>query len=352
MAWREKIIKAIERNLIKEFNRFIKELKIDIRHDNEWPFVANKLVNELGQNAIEEFWQKILKYFKKQEKVLSHCHKGLIYWRLAEFRLKKGEYFECLRTLEKAKKEDEFELPDQITASKVLLAILKPLFYRYKDKKGRTIDSEIQSEYESLNTHEKSHFADLIFNAYNNAALNGTIVIKSDFFGFISSKKKRKILVTTYDEARRFLLMINSETYYSIVFSIGSIIEAMLDDLFTRKIKNQKEKIWEVFKNTKDSTINIDSLLNKDVYPDGLNLGQKIFVLRFLAKKDICPIPKEVLFLMVIILEYRNLIHPRRRHDLEFEPNQKVVLTLFTFISQVASYWWQRKIRYRLDKKL
>lgn len=51
------------------------------------------------------------------------------------------------------------------------------------------------------------------------------------------------------------------------------------------------------------------------------------------------PVPKVPILQMLIIGEYRNLIHTKRRMEFAFEVNWYVAAYILTFINQIASHW-------------
>jgi hypothetical protein len=50
-------------------------------------------------------------------------------------------------------------------------------------------------------------------------------------------------------------------------------------------------------------------------------------------------VPKVSILQMLIIAEYRNLIHTKRRIEFAFEVNRYVAACILTFINQIASHW-------------
>ena len=75
-----------------------------------------------------------------------------------------------------------------------------------------------------------------------------------------------------------------------------------------------------------------------------MTLGEKIMVLRLLATHARSPVPKSAILLMLIMGEYRDLIHPRRRLEFAFEANAYVAGFVFTLVSHVAHHWWPEHI--------
>ncbi|MCL6096163.1 MAG: hypothetical protein M1444_00555 [Patescibacteria group bacterium] len=331
---------------IEKFNTLVGELKIDIRDDNKWPMIFGQLLQNESLDEQYKDWNELLKYFLQREKVLGHCHKGSIYWSLGTIDLTNGNINEAINHLEKSSEEDKIKLRGEkrITASIGLLSVIKPLLHRFKDKKQKwQFDPGIKDLYELLNKDEKKKFAETLFEAHNNFSQGKVKIILDNFFLFVTHDRTREITKDTYNEVSNAVLFGSQETYYSQIFAMGSIVEAMLDELFLRN----NQEVWRQFKNKKDifSRICNNSKMNKKDYPMNLTLGEKIFVLRMMTIENICPITKESLLLLLIIEEYRDLIHPRRRLSFEFEANRYVASILLTSISRIAGDWWPENVK-------
>lgn len=336
---------AVEDN-IKKFERITNELDISIRDDNKWPLIFNQIIAKEDFANLYGLWTELLNYFLEKEKTLGHCHKGLIYWSLGVIDLKNGNINKAIENLEKSSEEDRIKLngENRITASIGLLSIIKPLLHRYKDRNQMwQFDQNIEALYNILTIEEKSKFADLLLDAHNNFTQGKIKIILENFFTFITDNRTREIVKNDYKEASGAILMGAQQTYYSQIFSMGSIIEAMLDELFLR---NNLE-VWKIFKGNQkiQEEIKDDSKLNRDDYPLDSSLGLKIWMLRKMAIVGLCPISKESLLFLLIMGEYRDLIHPRRRKDFKFEVNRYVASILLATISNIAGDWWPENIR-------
>lgn len=348
---------SIYEERIDKFLRIITELNIDLRDDGQWPLIFGQVIS--GDNLYQQYltWNKLLMFFLEKEKQLGHCHKGNIYWSLGVIDLKIGNIDKAIKYLEESSKEDKLKLNGEkrITASIGLLSIIKPLLHRYKNKKENWgLDLKIKELYELLTVDERGKFADVLLTAHNNFA-NGKLKVTLDnFFTFITDDKTREITQNTYKELTSAVLNGVQGTYYSQMFALGSMCEAILDELFMR---NQQE-FWKQFKSNQkiQKKIANDSIMNKQDYPTGLTLDQKIWILREMTINDICPITKPSVLLLVIIGEYRDLIHPRRRISFEFEATRYVISVLLDSFTDIAGDWWPQNIKkiieanYQLNK--
>ncbi len=178
---------------------------------------------------------------------------------------------------------------------------------------------------------EKAEFEKEVMYAHNHVAQNAVNLIKPEAFTFMHGERNQIAKDTYYEVAD--ILRLPVATHYSSIFAIGSIAEVMVDDLFMRN----NSEVW--FKG------------NADKYDDvRMMLGQKIGALRAIVESGALKLPKHVIIKLLIILEYRNLIHPNRRHGLEFIPNQYVAFMLFTFLSHIAGHLWQSNVDKYLGK--
>jgi len=223
-----------------------------------------------------------------------------------------------------------------------MVSVLKPLLTRYRDGKSWIFDQDMNDFYSSLNSQEKRDFAKDFFEVHDMTASGSIWVIKDDFFGFIDDSKKRQVTFDTYREVRDIVMNINLATYYSCLFSMGSILEGMLDDLFER----DNQKVWNLFHNSPviQADVQKGSRIERETFNSGMTLGEKIKALLLMAKHDKLPMPKHAVLQMRIIGEYRDLIHPRRRLDSPYKPDRYVASFLFTMISRFAGHWWQENI--------
>jgi hypothetical protein len=334
-------------SFISSFKDIVLKLKIDIHNDSEWPLIAENLIKDKDLNFRLLFWHKLDSYFKKTEKRTGHCHKGQIYWRISEIYLLNGETNRCIKNLEKSRKDDILRNPNQFTASQGFLSVIKPLFYRYKDKHNAIkFDLQVNQFYNTFNQNEKLGFGNMMLFAHNASAQRAINSINNNYFNFITHRQNRAILFKTYCEIRSILLGTNLQSHYSSIFGIGSILESMLDNLFQRN----DEALWKLFKKIVPEKNIASSKMKSDAYDDGMTLSQKVMALRLMANENKQPIPKEIILLMLIISEYRDLIHPRRRLKFKFDANWYVAFTLCTFISQIAHYWWPSYLNRRIKE--
>lgn len=335
---------------INKFKRILSELAIDTKDDNKWPLIFNQLIENQPLDSQYKDWESLLKFFLKSEKKVGHCHKGNIYLSLGVIDLMNGNIDSAIKYLEESIREDKIKLNGEkrITASIGLLSIIKPLFHRYKnDKQTREFDLKIKELYELLNVEERRKFADVLLTAHNNFTTGKLKVILDNFFTFITEEKTREITENTYKELTSATLNGVQSTYYSQMFALGSMCEAILDELF---IRNQQE-IWKLFRTDQriQKEISKDSRMNKQDYPTDLTLNAKIWILREMTIKGICPITKPSVLLLVIIGEYRDLIHPRRRLSFEFEANRYVISVLLDSFTDIAGDWWPQNIKKIID---
>lgn len=336
----------VNQTKISKFHNIIISLNIDIKDDGEWPIIFQQISS--GKTLEEKYieWSELLDYFLQKENNTGHCHKGLIYWSLGVIDLKKGNIDNAITYLEKSAEDDKLKLngKNQITASIGLLSIIKPLLNRFKDNKEKWVfDEAVKALYESLNQNEKSKFAQVLLGAHNNNAKGQIRIINDDFFTFITDDKIRNITINTYHEITNAVLTGTQTTYYSQIFALGSISEGILDELF----KRNNQEIWTIFKSNPEATknINTNSRMNSTDYPSGLTLNEKIWILREMINQNICPITKESVLLLIIIGEYRDLIHPRRRLTSEFEVTRYTASILLAAFSYIAGDWWPQNIK-------
>jgi hypothetical protein len=127
---------------------------------------------------------------------------------------------------------------------------------------------------------------------------------------------------------------------YSCIFSIGSILEGLIDELFER----EDQKLWKSFCANQNiqNKLEKNSPLLSSQYPDDTTLGRKVVAFRIMSENEICVIPKSAILQMIIISQYRDLIHPQRSLNFEFLGNSYVANVLFTFIAGIAHYWWPK----------
>ena len=208
-------------SFLSDFKEITVKLNIDIHNDSEWPLIAENLIKDKDFDFRLLFWQKLDTYFKNLEKQIGHSHKGQIYWRMSEIYLMNGEVNKCIKNLEKSRKEDLLRDPNQFTASQGFLSVIKPLFYRYKDKHNTIkFDLQINQFYNTFHQAEKSGFGDMMLFAHNASAQRAINSINNNYFNFITHRQNRAILFKTYCEIRSILLGTNLQSYYSSIFGI------------------------------------------------------------------------------------------------------------------------------------
>jgi hypothetical protein len=336
---------------VDSFSKIIDELHIDIKNDSTWPTIANELLKEKDAVFQLSFWEGLNKHFLKQEKKLGHTHKGQIYWILSLLYLQKGNIKKTISYLLQSKVEDDIRDSKQFTSSKALLSILHPLFYRFGAIDKKKMTPEIEKFYEGLSESEKQSFADLLFKAHNNSGSGQVVFILPEYFTFLVDEKIRKIAFETYIEVQTILTRLPLPSYFTCVFSIGSILEAMIDDTFSRN----DEKIWKLFKSNNRITKLVERHIKENperkgvplassIYPMHTTLNTKIKAFRMMADEGISPIPKYTILQMTLIGEYRDLIHPRRRLDFNYEADFYVASYLFNLLSQIASTMWNENL--------
>ncbi len=325
-----------------KFLEIINLLQIDLKNDSSWPKIAFELLKNVDEDIQQCFWEEVESYFLDIEKQVGYCHKGQIYWRLSLLHLQKGDIAKCIDYLEKSGEENKKNDATKPSAALNLLSVLKPLEMRYKEGKSWSYDKEIMEFYFSLGSNEKRDFAKEFYETHDMIVKGHVMTINEDSFGFISDKQIREVIHNTYNEVRDIILMFNLKTYYSCIFLIGSILEGMLDDLF----KKDNQNLWKIFSNDEDIQSDIDkkTKLASSTYEDGMTLGQKNKALRLLAKYNKLTImPRHAVLQMLIIGEYRDLIHPRRRLYAPYKPSKYVACFLFNMIERFAGNWWPEK---------
>jgi hypothetical protein len=328
------------------FKKSITDLKIDIHNDDKWPIIADSILKGKSIDFIYHFWLNLEQFFLEYETNNGHCHKGQIYWQLTSIALQKGDIDKCFDFLNKCNHEDDIRDKSVFTAAKGLLSIIHPLFYRFSDNPANKMTIEIKDLYNSLNPSDKLTFASQLFESHNNCATHKIVYILPDYFTFIADERLRKIMFDTYVEIQN-IIQHPSNTYYASIFSIGSVIETMLDDLFLRN----SSEIWKLFHNNESIQTKItspNSPLHSVEYPLQTTLNTKIAALRMLDEENIRPLPRYTLLQLTLIGEYRDLIHTRRRLNFQFNANYYVATFLFSMISQIAGNLWSEVIIKRL----
>lgn len=320
--------------LITKFIKTVENLQIDLKNDSSWPVIAQELLKNTTEDDQFSFWLAVEKYFKEQENHIGHCHKGHIYWKLSLFHLQKGDITKCSELLEYSAEEDRLRNPYISSASIGMLSVIKPLLIT-SDTGGKSWipNQDMNDFYSSLNLQEKGDFAKDFFELHDMTASGIIWVIEDNFFKFIDDPKKRQVTFDIYKEVSDIVKNTNLSSYYSCIFSLGSILEGMLDDFFERN--NQKE--WKIFYENKDIQ-NKAEKLHKGGFPitydRGATLGRKMSLLLLMAKHNVLSMPRHLILQMEIIHEYRNLIHPQRSLGSPYKPDWYVASFLFNTISK------------------
>lgn len=329
---------------IEGFFARLSEQSFILRTDKVWPDAALSQLKDRDETFRKQFWLELEKVFTEKEKTLGHLHKGQIYWRLAIIFLGEGNLTKAIDYLGLASAEDR-QRGDTFSAAMGLLSILKPLVHRFKGSTWK-FDDQIMEFYETLSNGEKREFANRLVSTHDQVASGRMTVIKDEFFHFIADETTRRVIHDNYIEIKDILSGSPLKTYLSCLFSAGSFLEGMLDDLFSR----DDQKIWKLFHNNENIQKDVrgDSKLRATDYDDGMTLGSKISALRLWTMHATSPVPKVAILQMLIIGEYRDLIHPRRRRAFAFEANGYVASFIFTSISQVASHWWPENVQKEL----
>jgi hypothetical protein len=316
-----------------------------LKNDAVWAPLAGELLAGNTPEFERGFWLALEEEIKAREGRIGACHKGQIYWRLALLSLSAGVLTEAIEFLATAVEEDR-RRGDAFSAAIGLQSLLQPLVLRYKEH-GWKFDPQIMGFYESSSPAERSAFAAALFSTHDLVAGGQLNVIKPEFFTFIQDESIRKVVLSSYDELLFVLGGPPRPTYYSAIFLAGSILEGMLDDLFTR----DAQKLWRLFREDAAVMKDVDnsSRLRKKEFDPGMTLGQKILILRATATHARSPIPQAAILLMLILAEYRDLIHPRRRLECPFEANAYVARCVFVLLSHVAGHWWPKNIAAQLE---
>lgn len=195
----------------------------------------------------------------------------------------------------------------------------------------------IACEYESLSPEEKREFAERLVATHQQVGRGGMAVIPDEGFQFVMDPTIRRVVRDSYAEMKAVLEARTLPTYFSCLFSAGSILDGILDDLFAQ----HDQRVWRAFHANAEiqREVENDIRLRAPDYNASLFLGRKLKALRLLAERGISPVPKVPILQMLIIAEYRNLIHTKRRMEFAFEVNWYVAACILTFINQIASHW-------------
>ena len=330
---------------IRELFSRLTDLDALLKTDAIWAPIADKLLEDTEPAYQKDFWLALEQEFKSKEASIGHLHKGQIYWNLAILDLVEGDLSSALDYLGLAGTEDKLR-GSTFSAAIGLSSVVQPMVYRFKTDTWR-LDEAIMSAYGLLTQSQRREFANVIVETHNIAATGRLRVIKPEAFTFIADESKRRVCQSTYDEILAIIQGGRLGTFYSCIFSTGSILEGMFDDLFER----DDQRLWKLFRDNPDVMAHVEKnsrLQGTGGYDPSMTLGGKVMILRLLAEFAKSPIPGEAILPMLIIGEYRDLIHPRRRLEVPFEANAYVAGYVFTLISVIAHFWWPENIAKQL----
>ncbi len=323
------------RSALDRFFQRLVEPAFIFNTDNVWPDAALEQLQGKDADFQIRFWIDLERHLKEQEKVLGHIHKGDIYWFLAILFLGRGDLTRTIEYLDLGANEDRLQ-GRTFSAAIGLSSMLKPLVYHFR-KDRLEFDEAIMGFYESLSSEEKREFAERLVATHQQVGRGGMAVIPDEAFQFVGDPVIRRVVRDSYVEMKEILSARTLPTYFSCLFSAGSILDGMLDDLFMQ----DDQRVWRTFHAHAEiqREVENDVRLRAPEYNASLFLGRKLKVLRLLAERKISPVPKVPILQMLIIAEYRNLIHTKRRMEFAFEVNWYVAACILTFINQIASHW-------------
>ena len=311
----------------KDFlSSILQKKNIDIHNDSQWPQEADILLDSIQVSDNElfrlYFWQELLKLFKKIEKKnRQFYHKGSHYWRMGFILLHRNDFKGALRNFRLSKNEDKIRNKNQFTASKGVVYLLEPLY------KNQARSSTLNC-LSSLTDQEMRNFAETFNSNHNNAAKQSFTLINgsSTQYKFIKRPRIRKLFKERYEEIKNLYFAKPLNSNYGALFVIGSLLECMIDDLFTRN----KERLWIECK----KHLKVNSKY-------GGTLGPKIENVKKICQTNYAPFPKELIPWMIMILEYRNLTHPNKEYNNNiYSPNWYVCAMLFSSLATIAGYLW------------
>ena len=323
------------RDAVERFFRRLVEPAFIFNTDNIWPDAALEQLQGRDADFQIRFWTALEEHLKEKERTLGHIHKGDIYWFLAILFLGQGDLTKTIEYLDLSAHDDR-QKGRTFSAAIGLSSILKPLVYHFR-KDTVEFDEEIMGFYESLSSQEKREFAERLVATHQQVGRGGMAVIPGEGFHFVTDPTIRRVVRDSYVEMKEILAARNLPTYFSCLFSAGSILDGILDDLFSQ----HDQRVWRAFHANAEiqREVENDIRLRAPEYNASLFLGRKLKALRLLAEREISPLPKVLILQMLIIAEYRNLIHTKRRLEFAFEVNWYVAACILTFINQIASHW-------------
>ena len=330
--------------LAEIFFQLASHLNIGLKNDDTgWTDLADEMIGKRSRKDQQLFWEEMLSTFISLEQASKqHHHKGGIYWKLALLSASKKTIDDHLGFLKKSR-ADDLRRGDQFSASIGLLSIIDPLYTYIKSDPNRA------KLFESLSPQEDRNFFDTIFNFHDLTVFGRIKYITPPSWSFVADPCRKEVLSRTYYEIFNILKSLEMDSYYSCVFSIGSVLEGFIDDLFER----DGGKLWGVFLNdsriskkvkkfyhNKTSNPRGAGFLTKAKYPKETTLGTKIQALQFMLDYKICPFPRIVILELNLINCYRNLIHPNKQENFGYIANRYLASVLFAFLADAAHYLW------------
>jgi len=312
------------------FNSTRKSTKIDIHDDSEWPRMADAFLGSVG-TADNEYFElhfllELARLFRVAERVeRSFYHKGQQYWRIGFIYLRGNEFKKAIRYFRLSRREDQKRNKNQFTASVGVLRLLEPLWMNHARRSALNF-------FASLSSDEMRDFVKTFSENHNNYIVGRYTRISwsATQYRFVKRPTVREIIKAKYEEINDLYFRQPLSSNYGAVFVIGSILEGLLDDLFTR----DNYRIWDEYKNY---------FGEKAMYPLATPLGTKIDLLRKLSVCKGYPVPKNIILWMVMIQEYRNLIHPNKEYSSQiYSADSYVCAMLFSSLANIAHYWWPK----------
>jgi len=318
-----------------KFFATVNKLQIDLKTDRVWAPIADYLSAGLSKDRQIKYWLELDAEFKKREKLTrSKYHKGLIYFKLAILHLSNKTLKKCLKFLQLSKIEDHRTFQNNTTASFQLEKILRPLENIVREKSTKII-------FEALSSELSEDFFNSLKQCHDYGALGQIyqITLPPDEWLFVSDERIRKVVSSLYFES--LTILANNRvfnTFYSVVFNLGCIIDGLIDDIFTRN----DQEVWNQFRNNKIIMENhsSDKPMNSIKYPNYITLDKKIEALEALSIQGFNRIPKTKILQMRIINNFRNLIHSEKIVKKEYAVNFYIANFLFTFIAHIAHDLW------------
>ena len=304
---------------IEKFKDIVNDLEISLVSDSEWPTIANNLVKGLEVGQKMAFWTELEGYFKQTEPSREPFHKGQIYWQLALLNFSKDKLPECINCLKLAKEEDT-RAGRPRSSAKDLLGVVGPLYDKIET------NNEIKNDFLALSQNEEFELFEWLRFCHDTASLGSKYVIGDDFWGFVLSDSRREICKKQYIEVREILKnrSLELDTYCSIIFTIGSISEAFVDDILVRNDKYLINNYKELHPRARTSYF-----------------GDKINIIRTSVDNGNYRLSRTKIILLAILQEYRNLIHNSNLIDFKYQTNKYIAVVLFAFLASIANDMWE-----------